>query len=418
MRRATILPMMTMKSRNEYLETLIRSRGYLTKSKKERSLLLDEYCNNTKQNRKYISRKIRTGKWVKHPTKTKTRKRKEYYDGDVKVNLVKIWKMFDLPCGARLRAILQTEVARLRKLGELVCSNEIASKLLKMSSKTIDRKLVREKELLRLKRKYEHKVHPLLYQKVPVKIFSEQNREELGNLQIDLVEHCGQSPKGEFLNTLSTTDLLSGWWMGRAIKGKSEKATLQALCQARTYFPFEWKSIHSDNGTEFINAHLYTYTQKEKIGFYRSRPFRKNDNYLVEQKNYTHVRRYLGNLRYDTQGELEILNSLYDDLYLYKNFFQPQIKLKEKVRVGSKIQRRYQRPRTPYHIVMQSKVLSSDQKQKLKTLYESLNPAALKRSIDQKLDLLYQVYQQKQNKNIVSKVEGNRKKLNLISSTF
>lgn len=168
------------------------------------------------------------------------------------------------------------------------------------------------------------------------------------------------SAKGEFLNTLSTTDLLSGWWMGAAIKGKGEKATVEALNQARKYFPFPWQTIHSDNGTEFINAHLYTYTRKEKLGFSRSRPFKKNDNYLVEQKNYTHVRRYLGHQRYDALEEQEILNNLYSgELYLYKNFFQPQIKLKDKVRVGSKIHRKYHQAMTPYQMVMKAKTQSA-----------------------------------------------------------
>lgn len=141
----------------------------------------------------------------------------------------------------------------------------------------------------------------------------------------------------------------------------------------------------------------------------------------MEQKNYTHIRRYVGYLRFDTQDELKVLNGLYEELYLYKNFFQAQIKLKEKVRVGSKIHRKYHDPRTPYKAVMQSKTLSGEDKQKLQALYESLNPASLKQSIGQKLDLLYQVHQQKQNKNSVSEVEGNNKnhkKLNPVSVTF
>lgn len=128
-----------MQSRNEYLETLIRSLGYLTKSKKKKSALLDEYCKNTNQNRKYVIWKIRKGMWVKDPTKIKKRKRSEYYDGDIKVNLIKIWKIFDLPCGQRLRNNLQNELRRLRKLGEIDCSSEVAAKLLKISSKTIER---------------------------------------------------------------------------------------------------------------------------------------------------------------------------------------------------------------------------------------------------------------------------------------
>lgn len=415
--------MMTMKSRNQYLETLIRNNGgYHTQSKKKRSALLDEYCKNTGQNRKYIIRKIRAGKWVKDPTKTKERKRKEYYDGDVKVNLIKIWKIFDYPCGERLVTILRDETERLRKFGEIQCSGELTLKLKEISAKTIDRKLKREKELLYLRRKYQIKKNPLLYQKIPIKLSNEQNRQQLGNMQIDLVEHCGQNPKGEYLNTLSLTDISSGWWEGRAIKGKSEKVTAAALDNARDTSPFRWQEIHSDNGTEFINDHLFRYSKQTNLGFSRSRPEHKNDNCLVEQKNFTHVRRYVGYRRYDKAEEQNILNDLYqNELRFYKNFFQPQIKLKQKIRVGSRLQRKYYPPLTPYWRLMKSKSISQDKKQELVKIYRSLNPAQLKRTIDHKLKLLYEINQHRQNKNSVYEVERNiknHKKLKPTTVTF
>lgn len=218
----------------------------------------------------------------------------------------------------------------------------------------------------------------------------------MGNIQIDLVEHCGSSQKGEYINTLSTIDINTGWWEGVAFMGKSQSNTGLGLKQARSQYPFKWLEIHSDNGSEFINAHLYGYTQKEKLGFSRSRPYKKNDNCFIEQKNWTHVKRQVGYLRYDTKKELKLLDDLYkNELRLYKNFFQPVMKLISKERVGAKIRRKYDKARTPYKRIMESKEVSLKKKQELTKIYESLNPAELKRAIDKKLALLYQAYQEK-----------------------
>ncbi len=250
-------------------------------------------------------------------------------------------------------------------------------------------------------------MHPLLYKKVPVKVFEEQNRQRLGNVQIDLVEHCGASVAGEFINTLSSTDISSGWWEGEAIMGRGQKPTQQGIDWAKTSSPFLWQEIHSDNGIEFINAHLFKYSQTEKIGFSRSRPYKKNDNCLIEQKNWTHVKKFVGYSRYDTEAELKILNNLYrNELRLYKNFFQPVIKLISKERIGGKIHRKYDNSKTPYQKIMESEDILENKKQELKKIYQSLNPAELKRTIDKKLDMLYKTYQ---NKNKSQKVDVDKK---------
>ncbi|MDI6591925.1 MAG: hypothetical protein QME61_03260 [Patescibacteria group bacterium] len=258
---------MDMKSRNQYLKALIEKRGYPLASKKGKSQLLDEYCQTTGQNRNYVIRKIRTGAYLK--ANFGKRKRKLKYDGDVKVTLVQIWRIFDYPCGQRLKPLIQNELERLRSLGEINCSESIATKLRQISSATIERKLKHQKEIERIRRKYQKKVHPLLYQKIPVKLSDEWDRAQLGNIQTDLIEHCGQSARGEYVNTVSNTDIATGWWEGEAILGRGQIPTCEALDRAKKRFPFSWKEIHSDNGTEFINAHLFRYTQKEKLGFTR-----------------------------------------------------------------------------------------------------------------------------------------------------
>jgi len=190
----------------------------------------------------------------------------------------------------------------------------------------------------------------------------------------------------------------------------------KGLKQIKSQYPFSWKEIHSNNGTEFINWHLYRYSQKENLDFSRSRPYKKNDNCLVEQKNATHIKKFVGYLRYDTLKELAILNDLYrHELRLYKNFFQLVIKLKEKIRVKGKIHRRYEKARTPYQYLMESKEVSIEIKQELKKVYDNLNPAELKRTIDKKLRLLYEAYKIKNGR---AMVEPAAKKLKPISVSF
>lgn len=396
-----------MYSRNQYLKEL-RSEYLKTESKKEKGKLLDEAEKRTNLNRKYLIEKLKP-KSNLDQDRTQRKRRKEYYDGYVREALVQIWRILDYPCGQRLAPLLKNTdiIERLRALKELNCSDEVSLKLKRISFRTIDEKLKHQKEVERIRKKYQKKVHPLLYQKIPVKLSDELDRSQLGNIQTDLIEHCGQSARGEYINTISNTDISTGWWEGEAIMGRGQIPTLEGLDKVRSRFPIDWKEIHSDNGTEYINAHLFRYTQKERLGFSRSRPNKKNDNCFVEQKNWTHVKKYVGYLRYDTQEEQEILNDLYrNELRLYKNFFQPVIKLVLKERVGGKIHRKYETAKTPYQRVMESKEVSEGKKQELKRIYESLNPAELKRVIDKKLDLLYKAYQKK---NKSRKVEPQKK---------
>ena len=398
---------MDMYSRNQYLKEL-RSEYLKTKLKKEKGKLLDEAVKRTGLNRKYLMEKLKP-KSNLDTDRTQRKRGKEYYDGYVREALVQIWRIFDYPCGQRLSPLLKNTdiVERLRNLKELNCSDEVSLKLKRISFRTIDEKLKHQKEIERMRKKYQKKVHPLLYQKIPVKLSDEWDRNRLGNIQTDLIEHCGQSAKGEYINTISNTDIATGWWEGEAIMSRGQIPTLEGLDRARKRFPFSFKEIHSDNGTEYINAHLFRYSEKEGLAFSRSRPNKKNDNCFVEQKNWTHVKKYVGYLRYDSQEEQEIFNDLYrNELRLYKNFFQPVIKLVLKERIGGKIHRKYEIAKTPYQRVMESKEISKEKKQQLKRIYQSLNPAELKRTIDKKLDLLYKTYQKK---NKSQKVEPEKK---------
>jgi len=178
--------------------------------------------------------------------------------------------------------------------------------------------------------------------------------------------------------------------------GKGQRATLAALKLMRQRTPFAWKGLDADNGGEFINYFLWGYCNEEKLEFTRSRANKKNDNAYIEQKNWTHVRKIFGYFRYDTTRELAIINDLCrKELRLYKNFFQPIMKLRKKVRIGAKRKRQYESAKTPYQRLMESKQINQQTKKQLKALYEQLNPAALKRLIDRKVYSLYQTYQSK-----------------------
>lgn len=375
--------------------TTIRERYLQASTRKEKGLLLDEYCKNTGQERKYVIKKLRYKAGLKQEGATR-KPRKEYYGGTVKSVLVKLWKIFDYPCGQRLAPTIKEEASRLREFGEITCSEETLAKLLSITSSTIDKKLAHEKEVMMNKRRYASKRNFLLASKVPTKTSVEQDRATPGVEQVDCVEHCGMNAAGEYVNSLATVDIFSGWWEGDAIMGKGQERALVAIKGARERSPVRWRELHPDNGGNILNIHVYTYAMETGVEMSRSRPYKKNDNCWIEQKNSTHVRKVVGYLRYDTEEERLIMSDLYrNELRLYKNFFQPVMKLKEKIRVNGKIHKKQGESMTPYRRLMESGALSEDKKVALKEIYESLNPAELKRMIDSKLSALYKAHQKK-----------------------
>jgi len=382
---------MDMHSRNEYLK-VIKESYFKAKTKKEKTQLLDEYCRNTGQSRKYVIWKIHGV--ALRPKQRK--KRKEKYDGQARAVLAEIWEIFDYPCGQRLKPLLETEIDRLTELGEIRAADEVISKLKMISPATIDRKLKHQREYLYLSHSRKGpKPGYLLKQKIPIKL-AQWDTSKVGYLETDLVVHCGSAALGEYANTVSTTEISSGWWEGEAIMGKSQGYTFQALKEERKRSPFGWKGLDSDNGSEFINDILYKYCRREGLEFTRSRPSRKNDNAYIEEKNWTHVRKVFGYLRYDTFEELSIMNDLYrNELRLYKNFFQPVMKLQSKERIGGRVKRKYDVPQTPYQRLMKSAEIPQEVKKELEGIYMSLNPAELKRSIDAKLEELFKAYEEK-----------------------
>ena len=375
-----------MHSREQYLERVREE--YRNADKRNKTRLLNEARKRTRPNRKVLIGKLA------HPAAIRQKKkrgpRQRVYTREVQAALIEVWGLFDYPCGQRLAPALGKEIARLRRAKELVCSDAVAAKLEEISPRSIDRLLDREKRL-RLRQNRNPSVHPLLYQKVPVKVASEWDTTEVGNLQLDYVFHCGRSTAGQYVHTLSAADIATEWWEGEAIMGRSQGATKAGMESIRQRLPFRIREVHPDNDSGMINDLLWGYCKDAKppIKMSRSRPYQKNDNCWVEQRNWTHVRKVAGYRRLDTAGELAILRELYRSVTLYKNFFQPTIKLVEKVRVEGKIHRKYDEPRTPFQRVMESGQISEAAGKRLQARYESLNVAALHRRIEELRDRLF-----------------------------
>jgi len=373
------------------------SERYRRAQKKEKGKILDEFCKLTGYNRKYAGRTLRKHSKLKACKRRPGKKlkvrygrgRKPIYTNDVRKALVKIWAILDCPCGKRLVAAIPDTLKALEKFGEIKLKEDVREKLLSMSASTADRLLASERKKLELKSRSKTKPGSLLKHQIPIRTFSEWDDARPGFLEIDLVAHDGGNARGDYCQSLDATDVASGWSEQRAVRNKAQKWTFEALEKIRERLPFPLLGIDSDNGGEFINAHLARYCEEEEITFTRGRPYRKNDSCYVEQKNYSVVRRNVGYFRYDTEEELMLLNELYNILRLYNNFFLPQMKLIEKTREGSKVKKRYDKPKTPYQRLLDSNHIDEMTKRKLKRQYAKLNPAALKRQILDIQELLY-----------------------------
>jgi len=384
-----------MQARNQYLDTLLAR--YLKAKKAEKGLLLNEYCRNTGQNRKYVIRKISR---MAFGSPRVRKKRAAIYGHAVRVALEALWKIFDFPCGQRLAPMVRAELARLRELKELDISEPTAEKLLRVSPATIDRLLRPKKAQIKDRHRYSSRGANLIAKKIPLRM-TEWETSRVGYVEMDLVLHCGVSTDGEYGHSLSAMEIATGWWEGEVVMGRAQIRIFNALKEIRERSPFAWLGIDSDNDNAFINDQLYKYSQDQQLEFTRSRPYRKNDNAYIEQKNFTHIRKPLGYLRYDTSEELALIQNLYrQELRLYKNFFQPVMKLVRKERIGGHTKRVYDIPKTPYQRLMESNQIAPQVARQLQQLYLSLNPADLKRQIDMKLSKLFDLYQKKKKRSL------------------
>src|SRR5712691_11261790 len=317
------------------------ARRYERGRKKQKQKILDEFVELTGYNRCYARRVLREhGRQRARPHKQASGRRRRprscrEYDERVLVALRRIWLILDFICGKRLVAVMPEVLKRLEYFSELKVDARTRKKLLRISAATIDRLLSAERRKHQLRGRARTKPGTLLKKQIPLRTFSEWNEQRPGFVEIDLVAHDGGLAAGEYLYTLDMTDVYSGWTEVQAVLNKAQVWVFAAIKDLRGRLPFALHGIDSDNGSEFINENLLEYCQREGITFTRSRPYRKNDNCFVEQKNYTIVRRHVGYQRLMGSEQLALVNCLYRHLRLYENYFQPVMKIKSKERNGS-----------------------------------------------------------------------------------
>jgi hypothetical protein len=375
-------------------------------SKKERGSILTDFVQLTGYNRSYASFILRTcgikqvrmvaGKRIVFiPAQARPagspRKRSGPYRTKAFLDALRqFWALSDGLCGKLLVAFIREIVPLLeRQKRLLVPQPAIREQLMSVSAATIDRILAETKRESRLKGRSLTRPGTLLKHQIPVRTFADWDDVQPGFCEGDLVGHDGGSAYGDFCCTLTLTDVATTWTETEAAKNKARSNVFPAIETARARLPFDLLGLNTDNGGEFINAHLIQYCQDEHLTFTRGRPYRKNDNCYVEQKNNSVVRHLVGYYRYDTPEQLELLRKLYRVARLYTNFFVPVMKLKEKVRHGSKVTRRYDEPQTPYKRVLAHPQIPEQVKLKLTRQYESLNVVELKRVLNRLQQALF-----------------------------
>jgi len=392
---------MSIKSRREYLKR-IKPR-YLQASKEGKSLILNEFCSSTGLVRKYAISILSAKFSLKDKINHVRRKRKPTYDLSVVIKLKEIWRIMDYPCGSRMTVMLPEWIRKLTDFGEVIMSEEVKEKLLQISASTIDRKLLKTKTEEHRKLFSTTKPGTLLKNQIPIRTSSWEEK-QIGSCELDTVAHCGDSASGLFAFTLNIVDVLTGWDESETVLGKGEKGIVLALENIRKRLPFPLAAIDPDNGGEFINYSMIEYCAENRINFTRGRPYKKNDNAHIEQKNWTHVRKVFGYSRIEDEKIIEKMNGLNrNEIRLYKNFFQANVKLKDKRRIGKngeKIKKVHDEAQTPYQRIIENNQVDEIIKNKLKEIYKKLNPAELKRNIDNKIRII--------NKMIFEQLKNNR----------
>ena len=321
-------------ARWEYLRVVYER--YRKAESKAKGVMLDEFCLNTGYHRKYALRLL-NGPPPGRRGEVQPRGRKPRYGPAVVSLLAAVWEAAGYPWSLRLKALLPSWMPWIRQRYKL--SAETEKQLLRIRARQIDRRLQAKKNPC--KRRLYGRTRPgrLLKHHIPVKTDS-WDVTTPGFAEIDLVSHSGNRGEGEFAHTLNLTDIHSGWTESRALLGKSQMAVQQALEEIQGGLPFRLLGLDSDNGSEFINWHLQRWCQQSQIQLTRGRPYKKDDNAHIEQKNWTHVRKLLGWERYDSRAAVEAINDLYrHELRLWLNLYLPSVKLVKKVRVGSQVRR-------------------------------------------------------------------------------
>lgn len=359
---------------------------YQQASRAERGRILDEFCRVLGYHRKYAVR-VLNGPAPPAVRPHCPRRRQAVYSAAAIEALVAIWTAAGYPWSLRLKALVPLWLPWARR--RLRLPRAIERQLLAISARQIDRRLGPHRRQLAKRLYGRTKPGTLLKHHIPIKTDTWAVTTP-GFTEIDLVSHAGDSGEGDFLHSLNVTDIHTTWVETRAIQGKSQAAVRAALDDLRRALPFPLRGIDSDNGSEFVNTHLYGYCQRAGIQFTRGRPYKKDDNAHIEPKNWTHVRKLLGYVRYDTPAALTAINDLYrHELRWLQNLFLPSVKLLRKERVGARLRRRYDAPRTPLERVLAAPGVDASAVAPLLALRARLDPFTLADTVDRKLEAIY-----------------------------
>jgi hypothetical protein len=379
---------MSPRSKKEY--TQATHQRYKNASHSEKTIILNEFCATSGYHRKYAIRLLRGFKRFTKPKSKKRGPKPVYQKGEILTPLKQIWLASNLPCSKRLKAILPIWLPGYDQLyGKLAPG--VTKALLRISSATIDRLLAPARTQENKRGRSTTKPGTLLRKQIPIQT-NQWDESKPGFLEADTVAHCGESLSGMFVYTLDTVDIATGWTEQRAVWGKGETGILEQIKDIEKFLPFPLLGFDSDNGSEFLNYHLFRHFSQrhQPVRFTRSRAYHKDDNAHIEQKNWTHIRQWIGYERLDDQGFVSLLNDLYKHEWrLFHNFFCPSVKLIAKERSGSKIIKRHDSPKTPYQRIMESSHVSESIKSSLTKQLEKLNPFLLRKIMEKKLRIIF-----------------------------
>lgn len=361
---------MSTQTRRELLRNLRQE--YVAAGRKRRQELLDSLVTATGYNRKYAISLLN-----KQPADPpRKRKRQRIYEAEVCDALKQVWIAANCICPKRLIPFLPSLVKSMERFGHLKLEKKVRAKLLSVSASTAERLLRAERKRTGLGRSLT-RPGSLLRKQVPIKIFTKWDDQEIGFFEVDLVAHCGDTSSGKFVNTLTMTDVASGWTELAAIECKSEDLVRMALDEIVTVLPFCVLGLDTDNGSEFLNYGMVSWCNARNITFTRSRAYRKNDQAHVEEKNGSIVRRLVGYDRFEGEVARKCLEELYRAARLYINFFQPSMKLISKTRDGAKVSKRYDVARTPVARLLDSPNIPNEVQRRLRSDFAKMDPIAL-----------------------------------------
>lgn len=366
---------MSATSRREYLEVM-RRRYRSTQARPEKSALVDELVQTVGYHRKHALRIL-----ARPPAAATKRAPKPLMYREALPAIQAVWEALDYACAERVHPVLLWTAEHLASLGAITLTAAAREQLAHISRATLARRLARLPRPHAKLYGYRLRAQTALLKQIPIEKYA-FNESRPGALEIDLVEHNGGSASGHYAYTLSVTDVVTGWSSRRAVLGRSQRAVFAALSYIIDAWPIHPWALHGDNGSEFMNDHLLRYTKQNGLKLLRSRPYRKNDNAHVEQRNRQYVREVVGYDRYDTECAVAWLNQIYSVLDTYANLFLPTMKLVAKSREGAKIRKRFDQAQTPLDRLLATGVLDHPAAARLIQQRSLLNPLTLRHEVN------------------------------------